>query len=187
MGNPAGVPFVESRPTSRARSSVVYVVIHTGPALTPRTPEGIMSVEEKNIALATRWFEEVWNQRRTDTVHELMDPQGVGIGQDLPGVIITSPEDFIRLHRRMLGAFSEFKLTAEDIIASGDKVVVRWSCVAKHTGDDLGMPATGYTVRFSGISIQQYKDGKLIRGWDNWDQLALQQQLTAEAEKSASA
>jgi predicted ester cyclase len=146
-----------------------------------------MSVEEKNIALATRWFEEVWNQRRTDTVHELMDPHGIGIGQDLPGVIITSPEDFIRLHRRMLGAFSEFKLTAEDIIASGDKVVVRWSCVAKHTGDDLGMPATGYTVRFSGISIQQYKDGKLIRGWDNWDQLALQQQLTAEAEKSASA
>jgi len=65
--------------------------------------------------------------------------------------------------------------------------VVRWSCVAKHTGDNLGLPATGKTVRFSGISIQQYKDGKLIRGWDNWDQLGLHQQLTAEAEKSASA
>jgi steroid delta-isomerase-like uncharacterized protein len=140
-----------------------------------------MSVEQQNIALATRWFNEVWNQRRTDTVYELMAPDGVGTGQDLPGVTITSHADFIALHRRMLDAFAEFNLTAEDIFAAGDKVVVRWSCVAKHTGDSLGVPATNKTVKFSGISIQQYNDGKLTRGWDNWDQLALQQQLAGEA------
>jgi steroid delta-isomerase-like uncharacterized protein len=146
-----------------------------------------MSTEEKNVALATRWFEEVWNQRRTDTVYELMAPDGIGVGQAPPGVTITSHADFIDLHRRMLDAFAEFHITAEDIIASGDKVVVRWSCTAKHTGDSLGLPATNKTVKFSGISIQQYDNSKLIRGWDNWDQLSLQQQLAAEAEKSASA
>lgn len=144
-----------------------------------------MSVETQNAALATRWFEEVWNQRRTETVYELMAPDGIGVGQDSPGVTITSHADFIALHRRMLDAFGEFQLTAEDIIASGDKVVVRWSCVAKHTGDALGMPATNKTVKFSGISIQQYNDGKLTRGWDNWDQLALHQQLNEQAAASA--
>jgi steroid delta-isomerase-like uncharacterized protein len=144
-----------------------------------------MSVEQQNIALATRWFNEVWNQRRTDTVYELMAPDGVGVGQAPPGVTITSHADFIELHRRMLDAFGEFTLTAEDIIASDDKVVVRWSCVAKHTGDSLGLPATNKTVKFGGISVQQYKDGKLVRGWDNWDQLGLQQQLAAETAASA--
>jgi steroid delta-isomerase-like uncharacterized protein len=110
-----------------------------------------------------------------------MAPDGIGVGQDSHGVTITSHADFIALHQRMLDAFGEFKLTAEDIIASGDKVVVRWSCVAKHTGDSLGFPATNKTVKFSGISIQQYNDGKLTRGWDNWDQLALHQQLNEQA------
>jgi predicted ester cyclase len=41
------------------------------------------------------------------------------------------------------------------------------------------------TVKFSGISIQQYDNGKLIRGWDNWDQLALQQQLSEQAAATA--
>jgi steroid delta-isomerase-like uncharacterized protein len=140
---------------------------------------------EKNIALATRWFEEVWNQRRTATVYEIMDPHGIGVGQDLPGVTINGPADFIRLHDRMMSAFSDFKITAEDIIGADDKVIVRWSAVATHSGDSLGLPATGRTVRFGGISIQQFKDGKLIRGWDNWDQLGLQQQLSAD--KSATA
>jgi steroid delta-isomerase-like uncharacterized protein len=144
-----------------------------------------MTAEQQNVLLATRWFEEVWNQRRTETVYELMAPDGVGTGQDLPGVTIRSHADFIDLHRRMLDAFAEFKLTAEDIIASGDKVVVRWSCVAKHTGDSLGFPATNKSVKFSGISIQQYENGKLTRGWDNWDQLALQQQLNEQAAATA--
>jgi steroid delta-isomerase-like uncharacterized protein len=143
-----------------------------------------MSADE-NVTLAKRWFEEVWNQRRTDTVYELMHPAGIGVGQDLPGVTITSHKDFIDLHKRMMDAFPDLKITADDIIGAGDKVVVRWSAVATHAGDSLGVPATNRTVRFNGISIQQYENGKLIRGWDNWDQLGLQQQLAAE--KSASA
>jgi steroid delta-isomerase-like uncharacterized protein len=141
----------------------------------------VLMSAEQNIALAKRWFEEVWNQRRTETVYELMDPHGIGVGQDLPGVVINGPADFIRLHNRMLSAFSDFKITADDIIGADDKVIVRWSAVATHTGDSLGVPATGRSVRFGGISIQQFKDGKLIRGWDNWDQLGLQEQLAGKA------
>jgi steroid delta-isomerase-like uncharacterized protein len=145
-----------------------------------------MSVDQ-NVALAKRWFEEVWNQRRTDTVYELMHPQGIGVGQDLPGVTITSQQDFINLHKRMMDAFPDLKITADDIIGAGDKVVVRWSAIATHAGDSLGVPATNRTVRFNGISIQQYENGKLVRGWDNWDQLGLQQQIAAEKTASADA
>ena len=140
---------------------------------------------DQNVALAKRWFDEVWNQRRTDTVYELMHPTGIGVGQDLPGVTITSHQDFLDLHKRMMDAFPDLKISADDIIGAGDKVVVRWSAVATHAGDSLGVPATNRTVRFNGISIQQYENGKLVRGWDNWDQLGLQQQLAAEKGASA--
>jgi predicted ester cyclase len=31
----------------------------------------------------------------------------------------------------------------------------------------------------TGITIAQIQNGKIIRGWDNWDQLALAEQLAA--------
>jgi predicted ester cyclase len=51
----------------------------------------------------------------------------------------------------------------------GDKVCLRWSCSMRHTGDGLGVPATGRTVATTGISIMRVAEGKLIEGWQNWD------------------
>ena len=50
-----------------------------------------------------------------------------------------------------------------------------------HTGDQLGFPATNKRVKITGITIAQIENGKIIRGWDNWHQLALQQQLATTA------
>jgi predicted ester cyclase len=50
-----------------------------------------------------------------------------------------------------------------------------------HTGDQLGLPATNKRVKITGITIAQIENGKIIRGWDNWDQLALQQQHATAA------
>jgi steroid delta-isomerase-like uncharacterized protein len=131
----------------------------------------------ENVALMQRWFREVWNEGRVQTIYDLMDENGIGIGQDQPGVEIHGPADFVALFNRLHGAFPDIKITLDDIIGADDKVVVRWSAVMMHTGDHLGIPATNRQVRITGITIAQIKDGKIIRGWDNWDQLALMQQL----------
>ncbi len=136
-----------------------------------------MSVAE-NVALMQRWFKEVWNEGRVQTIYDLMDANGIGIGQDQPGVEIHGPADFVALFNRLHGAFPDIQITVNDTIAADDKVVVRWSAQMTHTGDHLGIPATNRLVRITGITIAQIKDGKIIRGWDNWDQLALMQQLS---------
>ena len=132
----------------------------------------------ENVALMQRWFNEVWNEGRVQTIYDLMDENGIGIGQDQPGVEIHGPADFVALFNRLHGAFPDIQITVNDTIAADDKVVVRWSAQMTHTGDHLGIPATNRPVRITGITIAQIKDGKIIRGWDNWDQLALMQQLS---------
>jgi steroid delta-isomerase-like uncharacterized protein len=132
----------------------------------------------ENIALVRRWFREVWNEGRVQTIYDLLDENVVGIGQDQPGVEIHGPADFVALFNRLHGAFPDIKITVDDTVAADDKVVARWSAVMTHTGDHLGIPATNRQVRITGITIAQIKDGKIIRGWDNWDQLALMQQLS---------
>ena len=139
-----------------------------------------MSVEE-NVALMRRWFQEVWNEGRVQTIYDLLAEDIHGWGQDLPGVEIRKPADFVKLYERIHGAFPNQKLTVEDAFGSGDRVVVRWSSVMTHTGDHLGVPASHKTVHITGITIARIENGTIVEGWENWDQLAMMQQIAQEA------
>jgi steroid delta-isomerase-like uncharacterized protein len=145
-----------------------------------------VSVEE-NIVLMRRWFKEVWNEGRVQTIYDLMAENGIGVGQDQPGVEIHGPGDFAALFDRLHGAFPDIKITVEDTFGADDRVVVRWSAKMTHTGDHLGIPATRKPVHITGITIARIENGKIVQGWDNWDQLALMQQLATDASTSATA
>jgi steroid delta-isomerase-like uncharacterized protein len=132
----------------------------------------------ENIVLMRRWFKEVWNEGRVQTIYDLMAENAIGVGQDQPGVEIHGPAEFVGLFNRIHGAFPDMKITLEDAFGADDKVVVRWSAVMTHTGDHLGIPATNKKVRITGITITRIENGKIVQGWDNWDQLALMQQVS---------
>ncbi len=50
-----------------------------------------------------------------------------------------------------------------------------------HQGEFLGLPATGKKATITGTSIQRISSGKIVEGWDNWDQLGLLVQIGARA------
>ena len=137
-----------------------------------------MSTKE-NVALMRRWFEEVWTQGKMETVNELLSENAVGVGQGEPGVEIHGPADFLPFVQRIRGAFPDLNLTVEDTFGARNKVVVRWSATMTHKGDHLGIPATGKPVRITGMTIVRIRDGKIVEGWDNWDQLAMMRQIGA--------
>ena len=138
-----------------------------------------MSVEE-NVVLMRRWFKEVWNEGRVQTIYDLMAENAIAVGQDLPGIEIRSPREFEAFYNRLHGAFPDMKITLDDVIGADDKVVGRYTAVMTHTGDHLGIPATNKKVQITGITIAQIENGKIVRGWDNWDQLSLMQQLSTK-------
>jgi predicted ester cyclase len=74
-------------------------------------------------------------------------------------------------------AFPEYELVAEDVIAEGDKVVVRASLKAVHTGDMMGIPPTGKTVNGMGIVIYQIKNDKIEKSWISFDRMSMMEQL----------
>jgi predicted ester cyclase len=79
--------------------------------------------------------------------------------------------------REIRGAFPDIQVKVEDVFGAGDKVVLRWSAIMTHTGDALGLTASGRTVRSRGITIARIVDGKVVEGWDNWDQLGMLEQI----------
>ena len=137
-----------------------------------------MSVEE-NVNLMRRWFEEVWNQGNTQTVRDLLAPDAIGSGQLEDGTNLRGPAGFVPFVERIRGAFPDIKIVVEDAFGSADKVVVRWSATMTHRGDHLGMPSTGKGVRLTGITIARIVGKQIVEGWDNWDQLAMLEQIGA--------
>jgi steroid delta-isomerase-like uncharacterized protein len=77
----------------------------------------------------------------------------------------------------MLSAALAPRFTIEDVVAEGDRVVVRWTNAGTHVGEFAGIPATGKTFTISGIDVYRVADGKLCEHWHVIDQLAMLGQL----------
>jgi steroid delta-isomerase-like uncharacterized protein len=124
--------------------------------------------------LGRRWFELVWNQGRREAIAELFAPDGVlhDGGTDTVG-----PDGFYPFFDRMNAAFSGIRVNVEDSLADGDRVCVRWSCTAEHSGSGLGFPATGKPIHVTGISILRSCDNRIIEAWQNWDMLGMMEQI----------
>jgi len=67
----------------------------------------------------------------------------------------------------------------EDIIAEEDKVAVRVTARAKHTGDFMGLPASGRQYTISETHIFHVRDGKVAEHWRDADMLGLMRQVGA--------
>jgi steroid delta-isomerase-like uncharacterized protein len=134
----------------------------------------------ENVELIRRWFREVWNEGRNKTVYDLLSPTAITRGQ--ANEEIHGPADFVQFVDRIRSAFSDIKITVEDAFGVEDRVAARWSGTMTHSGDGLGIPASGKPVHITGITIARIHDGKIVEGWDSWDQLGMLQQIGAYKE-----
>jgi predicted ester cyclase len=74
-------------------------------------------------------------------------------------------------------AWSANKITIDELIAEGDRVMARWTFHGIHTGQAFGVPPTGEPVTYAGINVFRIEDGRLAESWDIFDRLWIWQQM----------
>ena len=129
----------------------------------------------RNKQLVRESIERVWGQQRLDEVERYLSPDFVDHGA-LPGTP-PGPAGFADGARRLLAAFPDARNEIHDIVAEGDRVVVRWTMTGTHTGGGLGIPATGRAVRITGITMSRVVDGRITEHWIYRDDIAMLRQL----------
>ncbi|MEU4165789.1 ester cyclase [Streptomyces sp. NPDC026665] len=88
--------------------------------------------------------------------------------------------DAIRREMEMWRGGFDFTFTIDDQIAEGDRVCSRWTWSGTHTGDFMGIPASGKQVSMTGTTIFRCnEDGKIAEGWWEYDRLGLMADLGA--------
>ncbi len=102
--------------------------------------------------------------------------------KDKPAAVVNryvSDEELKHHIAQYEAAFPGYQLTAEEMIAEGDKVVVRSTFHGTHKGDLMGIPPTGKQVTMPLILIYRIVDDKIVQHWMQADSLGLLQQLGA--------
>jgi predicted ester cyclase len=75
--------------------------------------------------------------------------------------------------------FPDFTITHEDMVVTGDKVAVRSVSRGTHSGELLGIPATGRAVEYRAFDFHRLEGGRIVESWHLEDYFALLTQLGA--------
>jgi len=119
-------------------------------------------------------YNEVWQTGNVSDLDAIMDPNFVRHSD--PG---TSAEGMINLKKvinEFKTAYPDVKLVSEEEIYSENRFAGRWSIMATNTGPGA-MPPTGKAIKFWGINIIHFQNGKIVEEWDGFDNLPLMEQL----------
>ena len=66
---------------------------------------------------------------------------------------------------------SRIKIHLDDLIAEGDKVVMRLTTTGTHQGDLMGIAATGKKIYYGEIHVVRLARGKIVEHWGIEDQM----------------
>lgn len=118
-----------------------------GQMLKSEDSEEYMSVEETNKAIVVRYIEEVINGRRFDLIDELFTPERAAD---------------VRAFLAGDDPFPDGREEIKDIVAEGERVMVRWNMSGTHQAEYLGIPATGKPVELIGFAVYYLENGRIV-------------------------
>ncbi len=138
------------------------------------------ALEEQNKALVLRWFEEI-DKENAEFVRDNSAPEYAyylpsGLAEPL------SLEQSINQTKMFQKGLPDLVHNIEEIIAVGDKVIVRFIGRGTNTGDieEMGISATGKKMEVSSIVIFRIEKGKVVELRQEADMLGFMQQFGFE-------
>ncbi len=120
---------------------------------------------------------DVFQEGNLDVADEILSSDFVWHGAFSPGEDQRGPEGTKQVASGVIGAFPDRRITHEDMIAEGDKVLIRWTLSGTQEGELMGIPPTGRRVTVTGFDLFRIERGKIAEMWQEADLLGMMQQL----------
>ena len=153
---------------------IIGVFLAGAPLLAQSEPQSTTATEARNKAIATRVFEEIFNQGRFEVADEIYSPDFQNHGSHRT-IDLKTDQDYVHAEKK---AFPDLRLQVERLIAEGDYVTALWTFRGTHTaGGYAGLPATGTPIEMRGITIWRIVDGKIRDEWSSFDELGAYSQV----------
>jgi len=129
---------------------------------------------EENKRIARRVVEEVVERGNLDAIDEIYTEDAV---EHTPVGDFSGHEEITEGFELTLGAFSDYTVTVDDVIAEGDTVAVRLTERGTHDGEFMGIDPTGREFEIRTMAFLRLENGKVAEWWVQPDNLGLMRQL----------
>ena len=131
-------------------------------------------MSDANGTVVRRFVDEVINNGNYAAIQELVHPN----------YVYRSPDQELRGQQALQALFTTYRCglpdlnaSIDDLVVSGDKVVISIVLSGTHTGDLMGIPATGRSLKVHGMVLSRLEKGKIAEEWEVLDMLGMFQQL----------
>jgi len=131
---------------------------------------------QHNKAVVRRFIDEIFLKGDLDAVDELLTHD---FTPHTWGGMSSGKRDLKEAIERVSAGISDEEMTIEDILAEGDLVAVRLTSAATHTGEFMGMPASGKRYEIGEIHIFRMREGRVAEHWHQADFMGMMKQLGA--------
>lgn len=119
----------------------------------------------KNKELLKRFYKEVYVNWDLKVADEMLSPEFVS--HDWPENGHKGPQAFRDYYAVLRKAVPDATYEVKDLIADGDRVVVRWEMHGTHRGNFPGIDIvpSGQPITLKGVAIYRVANGKLMERW----------------------
>jgi steroid delta-isomerase-like uncharacterized protein len=131
--------------------------------------------EQDNLRIARAGWD-AWNAHDVAAALKTVDEHHVWESDTLPAPIV-GREAYGQAMQMYITAFPDIRFTVDQIFASGEVVVSRWTASGTHKGPLMGVPPTNRRAEVHGCTIAEFRDGVTLRTWGYWDTGHLLRQL----------
>ena len=90
---------------------------------------------------------------------------------------VVGPQGVERLADALLPAIPDMRLDIDDVVAEGEKVLVRLTIRGTHGGELMGVAPTGRPIEVAVLDLFHIRGGKLAEHWALLDNLGLLRQI----------
>jgi len=141
-------------------SKAVFVILIITISISPLYAQSDnKSKQDHNCAIVQRLFSEAYNQRNLNILNDIV---AVDYVEQMNGFESEGVISIIKTVQWLEETAPDFQLKIEDMICKNDKVVVRWTYKGTNAQYDK-------IVKLDGMYIAQISDGKIIKGWQVFD------------------
>jgi predicted ester cyclase len=116
-----------------------------------------------NKELLRRFYNDVYVDWNMEVADDLLSPQFTS--HDWPESGPRGPKAFRGYYSALRSAVPDARYEVDDLIAEGDRVVVRWRLLGTHKGPFRGIAPTGRPITLKGIAIYRVENSKLLERW----------------------
>lgn len=129
--------------------------------------------DDENKNIVTNFFVEGYENKNYDSVMTYLSDDYV----DHSPANARGNQQAVDILKLVESQYSDMSVKMLDILSEGDLVSVRVLIDAVHSGESMGIPATGKHISFEALEIFRINDGKIVESWGYWPDSEIESQL----------